>query len=130
MGLFGGKSKSVATSTNTTTTTTIDQSKTISGTVGDLSKNNIITSGDVSTIGYTADDTKSILDTVLQQIDRVVGDLKEVTGTAITQTADAYAGANDSILQSQSETKTFLRSLQPFALYAAVAAVAYFIFRK
>jgi len=128
--LFSSKSKSSSSSTTTTTNNTTDNSRTVSGTVGDLSKNNLIAGGDATMYGYTAEDTKSILDTTLKYIDNAVEGIKDTTGKAITQVQSAYSGANNAILESQNETKAMLNSLRPYALYAAVAAVVYFIFGK
>ena len=126
--LFSSKSKSSSSSNTTNTTTTTDNSRTISGTVGDLSKNNLIAGGDAVMYGYTADDTKGILDTTLAYIDKAVEGIKDTTGKAITQVQSAYSGATESIMESQNETKALFNSLRPFALYAAIAASVYFIF--
>lgn len=128
MGLFSSKSKSSSSTTNNTSYE--DNSSTVSGTVGDLSKNNLIAGGDAVMYGYTADDTKGILDTTLAYIDKAVEGIKDTTGKAITQVQSAYSGANESIMESQNETKALFNSLRPFALYAAIAASVYFIFGK
>lgn len=128
MGLFSSKSKSSSKTTNYTSYE--DNSSTVSGTVGDLSKNNLIAGGDAVMYGYTADDTKGILDTTLAYIDKAVEGIKDTTGKAITQVQSAYSGATESIMESQNETKALLNSLRPYALYAALAASIYFIFGK
>lgn len=128
MGLFSSKSKS--SSSNTTNTTYTDNSAKVSGTIGDLSRGNLIAGGDATMIGYDAQDTKEIINTALNYIDKATNDLKETTGAAINQVADAYAGANNAILESNNETKAFLASLKPYAFYAMIAAVAYFVFYK
>ena len=128
MGLFSSKSKSSSSTTNNTSYE--DNSSTVSGTVGDLSKNNLIAGGDAVMYGYTADDTKGILDTTLAYIDKAVEGIKDTTGKAITQVQSAYSGATESIMESQNETKALLNSLRPYALYAALAASVYFIFGK
>lgn len=128
MGLFSSKSKSSSKTENKTIYT--DNSSTVSGTVGDLSKNNLIAGGDAVMYGYTADDTKGILDTTLAYIDKAVEGIKDTTGKAITQVQSAYSGATESIMESQNETKALLNSLRPYALYAALAASVYFIFGK
>lgn len=127
MGLFGGGGSK---SNSFTTVTTTDNSKTSSGTIGDLSKNNLIAGGNATMYGYSADDTNEILNTTLDYVNKAVEGIKDVTGKAINQVSSAYSGANDSILQSANENKAILKSLQPFALYGAIAAVFYFIFRK
>ena len=121
MGLFSSKSKSK--STTTTNTTYTDQSSKVSGTVGDLSKNNVIAGGDAVINGYSADDTKSIIDAAIDNI-------KETSTAALNQVASAYSGANNSILESQNATKAFLASFKPYAFYAMVAAIVYFIFDR
>lgn len=128
MGLFGGKSKS--SSFSTTNVTSTDNSKTSSGTIGDLSKNNLIAGGNATMYGYTADDTNELLNTTLDYVNKAVEGIKDVTGKAISQVSSAYSGANDSILQSANENKAILKSLQPFALYGAIAAIFYFVFKK
>ena len=104
MGLFGGGG-SKSSSFSTTTVTTTDNSKTTSGTIGDLSKNNLIASGDATMYGYSADDTDKILNTTLDYVNKAVEGIKDVTGKAINQVSSAYSGANDSILQSANENK-------------------------
>ena len=128
MSLFSSKSKS--TSESTTTTTTTDNSQQTSGTVGDLSKGNLIAGQNATMYGYTADDTQGLIDTALDYITRATDDLKEVNSKAINQVQSAYSGANNSILESSNETKAFLSSLKPYAFYAAIVAVAYFVFAK
>ena len=128
--LFSSKSKSSSKSTNTTTTTTTDNSRTASGTIGDLSKNNLITGGDATVYGYSAEDTQNLIDTALKYIDKTTNDLKDTTSAAINQVQSAYSGANNAILESQNETKAFLNSLKPYAFYGLIAAVAYFVFVK
>lgn len=119
MGLFSSSSKSKSTTTNTTNYN--DSSSKVSSTVGDLSKNNVIAGGDAVINGYSADDTKSI-------IDAAIGNIKETSTVALNQVASAYSGANNSILESQNATKAFLASFKPYAFYAMIAAVVYFIF--
>lgn len=119
MGLFSSSSKSKSTTTNTTNYN--DSSSKVSSTVGDLSKNNLIAGGDAIMYGYSADDTKNIIDAAIENI-------RDTTGAAINQVASAYSGANNSILESQNATKAFLASFKPYAFYAMIAAVVYFIF--
>lgn len=126
MGLFSSSSKSKSTTTNTTNYN--DSSSKVSSTVGDLSKNNLIAGGDAIAYGYTADDTKSIIDTALDYVNRATDDLKTTTSAAINQVASAYSGANNSILESQNQTKAFLNSFKPYAFYAMIAAIVYFVF--
>ena len=128
MGIFGGKSKS--SSFSTTNVTSTDNSRTSSGTIGDLSKNNLIAGGNATMYGYSADDTNELLNTTLDYVNKAVEGIKDVTGKAISQVSSAYSGANDSILQSANENKAILKSLQPFALYGAIAAIFYFVFKK
>ena len=126
MGLFSSSSKSK--STTNTTTNYNDSSSKVSSTVGDLSKNNLIAGGDAVMYGYTADDTKSLIDTALSYIDKTTESIKDTTSAAISQVSSAYSGANNSILESQNQTKAFLNSFKPYAFYAMVAAIVYFVF--
>lgn len=128
MGLFSSSSKSKSTTTNNTSYT--DNSKTTSGTIGDLSEGNIIAGGNATITGYSAEETKDIINTALDSVMSVVDGIKETTGKAITQVQSAYSGANESILESQNETKATLNSLKPYAFYAMVAVIAYFVWGK
>lgn len=128
MGFFSSKSKSKST-TNTTTNYT-DNSAKVSGTIGDLSRGNLIAGGNAIMNGYDASDTQAIIDTALKYVDKATDDLKATTGAAINQVASAYSGANSAILESQNETKAFLNSLKPYAFYGMIAAIFYFVFVK
>lgn len=128
MGMFSSKSKSSSTTQNTTNYN--DSSTTVSGTIGDLSRNNVITGGNAILNGYSAEDTNSLLSTVISAVNDTTDKLKETTGQALQQVSSAYSGANQSILESTNETKALLNSLRPYALYAAIAAIVYFIFGK
>lgn len=125
MGLFSSKSKS--TSKTTTTTNYNDSSTKVSGTVGDLSKGNLIAGNDATMYGYSAEDTKSLIDTALGYISKATDDLKEVNTKAINQVQSAYSGANNSILESSNATKAFLNDFKPYAFYAMIAAIVYFV---
>lgn len=126
MGLFSSKSKSSSSTTNNTSYT--DNSKTTSGTIGDLSEGNIIAGGDVT--GYSAEETTKIINTALDSVMSVVEGIKDTTGKAITQVQSAYSGANNAILESQNETKATLNSLKPYAFYLLIGAVVYFVWGK
>ena len=128
MGLFSSKSSSKSTTTNQTTNTYTDQSMTTSGTIGDLSTGNTIAGGNVT--GYSAEETNKIINSTLDTVMSVVDGIKDVTGKAITQVQSAYSGANDSIMESQNETKATLNSLKPYAFYLLLGAVAYFVWGK
>lgn len=134
MGLFSSKSSSKSTTTNQTTNTYTDKSVTTSGTIGDLSEGNIIAGGNATITGYSAEETKDIIDGVLEATISAITDsvegIKNVTGQAITQVQSAYSGANDAILESQNETKATLNSLKPYAFYAMLAVIAYFVWGK
>ena len=126
MGLFSSSSKSKSTTTNNTSYT--DNSKTTSGTIGDLSTGNTIAGGDV--IGYSAEETTKIINSALDSVIAVVDGIKDTTGKAITQVQSAYSGANNAILESQNETKATLNSLKPYAFYLLIGAVVYFVWGK
>lgn len=128
MGLFSSSSKSKSTTTNNTSYT--DNSKTTSGTIGDLSEGNIIAGGNATITGYSAEETKDIINTALDSVLSVVEGIKDTTGKAITQVQSAYSGANESILESQNETKATLNSLKPYAFYTMIAVIAYFVWGK
>ena len=128
MSLFSSKSKSTSTTSNNTSY--VDNSRQSSGTVGDLSKSNLIAGGDATMYGYNAEDTQGIIDNVLKYIDKTTDQIKDTTGEALKQVSSAYGGATDAILQNQSETKTLLNSLQPFAFAAAAAFSVWAIFGK
>lgn len=128
MGLFSSKSKSSSKTTNNTTYT--DNSKTTSGTIGDLSQGNIIAGGSANITGYSAEETRDIINTALDSVMSVVDGIKDTTGKAITQVQSAYSGANESILESQNETKATLNSLKPYAFYTMIAVIAYFVWGK
>lgn len=104
MGLFSSKSSSKSTSNYT------DQSKATSGTIGDLSSNNVIVTGDYSIDGLNQ-----------EMAEQFISSIKDLAGEAINQTASAYSGANASIVATSDQTRSFLSSLQPIALIAAGA---------
>ena len=126
MGLFSSKSKS--TSKTTTTNNYNDTSQKVSGTIGDLSKNNLIAGQNATMYGYTAEDTQGLIDTALEYMTKASEDLKEINSKAITQVQSAYSGANNSILESSNATKAFLNDFKPYAFYAMIAAIVYFVF--
>lgn len=130
MGFFSSKSSSKSTTTNQTTNTYTDNSKQLSSTIGDMSSDNVIASGDAILYGYSAEETKSIIDTTLESVMSAVEGIKDTTSKAISQVQSAYSGANDAILESQNETKATLNSLKPYAFYLLLGAVAYFVWGK
>ena len=130
MGLFSSKSSSKSTTTNQTTNTYTDNSKQLSSTVGDMSEGNVIAGGNATLYGYSAEETKTIIDTALDSVMSAVDGIKDTTSKAILQVQSAYSGANDAILESQNETKATLNSLKPYAFYLLLGAVAYFIWGK
>ena len=137
MGLFGGGSKS----TTNSTTNYNDSSKNASGTVGDLSSDNKITSGDYYESGLTGENLDRVMSSYDKQVDsnnelindinesnqslfeKLVVSVQKTTESAITETGNAYA-------ESKSELRNFVDSVRPIALYAAIAAIFYFIFWK
>lgn len=137
MGLFGGGSKS----TTNSTTNYNDSSKNASGTVGDLSSDNKITSGDYYESGLTSENLDRVMASYDKQVDsnnelindinennvnlfeKLVASVQKTTESAIAETGNAYA-------ESKSELRNFVDSVRPIALYAAIAAIFYFIFWK
>lgn len=130
MGLFSSKSKSTSKTENYTTNTYTDNSRQVSGTIGDASDNNLIAGGNATMYGYTADGANMIIDTALNAVLDTVEGIKSVTSSAINQVQSAYSGANNAILESQNETKATLNSLKPYAFYLLLGAVAYFVWGK
>lgn len=131
MGLFSSKSKSSSkTTTNYTDNSTNNES---AASLGALSHDNVVV-GAGSTYNYTeggltGENLKNLLGTVetLNEQTNSVWD-SYVTGVqksaekAMDTTAQAYA-------ESDSELRNIIDAVKPIALYAAIAAVFYFIFR-
>lgn len=133
MGLFSSKSKS--------TTNLTDNSKNVESSIGDLSSNNKIVTGDYVEQGLVGENLTSLLGTVenLNKLnvdavnnlynsskgafDKMVETVQKTTETAITETGEAYA-------ESKSELRNFIDAVRPIALYVAIASVFYFIFKR
>ena len=111
MGLFSSSSKS--------SSSYKDESRNTSGTVGDLSSDNVIVTGDYT---YSIDGLNQ------QMADTYINAIKDFAGSAISQTADAYSGANASIVATSDNTRSFLNSLQPIVLIVAGAVAVWAIF--
>lgn len=111
MGLFSSKSKSSSTSNYT------DQSKATSGTIGDLSTNNVIVTGDYSIDGLNQ-----------EMANDLIGSIKDLAGAAMSQTASAYSGANASIVATSDQTRSLLKSFEPIALIVAGAFTIWAVF--
>lgn len=73
-----------------------------------------------STLNKMYDSTQS---TLASTFDKMVGSVQNSAETAINTTAQAYAESDD-------ELRRAIDGIRPIALYAALAAVAYFIFRS
>ena len=133
MGLFSSKSKS--------TTNLTDYSNNVESSIGDLSSNNKIVTGDYVEQGLVGENLTSLLGTVenLNKLnvdavnnlynsskgafDKMVETVQKTTETAITETGEAYA-------ESKSELRNFIDAVRPIALYVAIASVFYFIFKR
>lgn len=133
MGLFSSKSRS--------TTNLTDYSNNVESSIGDLSSNNKIVTGDYVEQGLVGENLTSLLGTVenLNKLnvdavnnlynsskgafDKMVETVQKTTETAITETGEAYA-------ESKSELRNFIDAVRPIALYVAIASVFYFIFKR
>lgn len=137
MGLFSSKSSS--------TSTTYNQSAQSSGTIGDLSNDNQISSGDIINEGLTGDNLKNILDSnesVLSKglefleatiasnqklADKTISSSQTSAANAIEATGAAYA---DAYSGSTAESSRFFDALRPFAVIAGIVAIFYFWGKK
>lgn len=135
MGLFSSKSKSKTTQNTTYTDNSVDVNNAAS--VGSLSSGNVIVGASGSyqynEAGLTGDNLNSVLGTVetlhdtaqstlSQTFDKMVGSVQKSAETAINTTAEAYAESDD-------ELRRTIDGLRPIAMYAMLAAIAYFIFK-
>ncbi len=131
MGLFSSKSKSKSSTTTTYTDNSVNNDSAAS--LGALSHDNLVL-GSGSNFAYTeagitGENLNSLLSTV-ENLNKQTSDIWDsyVTGvqksaeTAINTTAQAYA-------ESDSELRNVIDAIRPLGLYAAIAAVFYFIFR-
>ena len=98
MGLFGG-SKSRSSSTTTSTTTTTSQS------LGDLAKNNIQTTGDVTIDGFYGQDFENLLGFLKSSQDAALKD----TTTSIADSNRRVAAAYNSAYSGSTGIITSLR---------------------
>lgn len=133
MGLFSSKSKS--------TTNLTDYSTNLETSIGDLSSGNKIVTGDYVEQGLVGENLSALLGTVenLNKLnvnavndlynsskgafDKMVETVQKTSETAITETGEAYA-------ESKSELRNFIDAVRPIALYGAIAAIFYFIFKR
>lgn len=116
MGLFSSKSSS--------TSTTYNQSAQSSGTIGDLSTDNIITGGDYTYApdGLSDENLGALLTHEQSLFEAAVGSVHKSAEQAINTAADAYADATGT-------TKNLFESLKPFALYATTGIVLYYLLK-
>ncbi len=126
MGLFSSKSKS--------SSTTYNESKQSSGTIGDLSSDNLITGGDLYMEGLSGQNLSNILEnnqttltSALDSNEDLIGQslksFQTLTETAINSTGKAYS---DAYSGSQNESSRFFDSLRPFAVIAGAVLIFYF----
>ena len=133
MGLFSSSSKS--------TTKLTDNSTNTQSSIGDLSSNNRVVTGDYVEQGLVGENLNSLLGTVenLNKLnvdavnnlysstnsafEKMVNTVQKTTETAIVETGEAYA-------ESKSELRNFIDAVRPIALYVAIASVFYFIFKR
>lgn len=137
MGLFSSSSKS--------TSTTYNQSSQSSGTIGDLSSDNQIASGDIVNEALTGENLQNILDsneTVLSKgleflketiesnqklTDKSITSSQTSASNAIKATGEAYA---DAYSGSTAESSRFFDALRPFAVISGIVAIFYFWGKK
>lgn len=114
MGLFSSKSKSSSTTTN--------YSEQLSGTIGDLSSGNQIIGGDYTPVGLSDENLAEVLNHEQSLFETVVSSVHKSAETAINTAATAYADATGT-------TKNLFDSLRPFAMYATVCLVFYYLMK-
>ena len=119
MGLFSSKSKSSSSTTNYTTTT--------SQSLGDLSKGNIQSAGDVTVNGFYGEDLENFLETVgdmttgiFESADKATSSNSNLAGQSIQQVAQAYQSA-------YSETTGMLHQLKPVLMIGATIVALFMI---
>ena len=97
-----------------TTTDVVDQSQSESrsASIGDLSSNNKITSGDYYEQGLVGDNLSTVISAI-----------QSTTEKAIEAANSAYA-------ESKSEARNILEGLKPIALYMALGAALYFAIKR
>lgn len=112
-----------------TTTQVTDQSRTDSraGTIGDLSSQNKLVTGDYYEQGLVGDNLFSVIDSIktaaVNNFDKTASLVQSSTQQAIEEVGKAYA-------ESKSEARNILEGLKPIALYAALGAALYFAVKK
>lgn len=132
MGLFSSKSKS----SSSTTTNYADNSTDINNaaSLGALSHdNNVIGAGGSYTyneqgltgenLGFVLGYSESLYDKAYNTLSQTINSVQKSAETAINAAGDAYA-------ESDNELRNTIDGLRPIALYAAIAAVVYFIFKR
>lgn len=115
----------VAFSSSSTDYNITDQSSSNSQatTIGDLSSDNKITYGDYVEQGLVGENLSTVLDAITGTTDQAITSAYLTAEQAIKATGEAYA-------ESKSELRNFIDAVRPVALYAAIAAVFYYIFAK
>jgi hypothetical protein len=115
----------VAFSSSSTDYNITDQSSSNSQatTIGDLSSDNKITYGDYVEQGLVGENLSTVLDAITGTTDQAITSAHLTAEQAIKATGEAYA-------ESKSELRNFIDAVRPIALYAAIAAVFYYIFAK
>ncbi len=132
MGLFSSKSKSSSSTTTNYTDSSTDVNNAAS--LGAFSHdNNVIGAGGSYTYneqGLTGENLDSVLgyseslyDKAYNTLSQTISSVQKSAETAINAASDAYA-------ESDNELRNTIDGLRPIALYAALAAVVYFIFKR
>lgn len=123
MSLFKSSSKS----SSTTQLYDYSQNATNEGSIGDFSSDNkIISAAEYVESGLVGENLDRVLDSVdnLATYNNMIVDAVQSTAAkAIEETGNAYA-------ESKNQLRSIIDAVQPIALYAAIAAVFYFIFVK
>ena len=119
----------VAFSSSNTTSTVTDNSRTDSraGTIGDLSSNNKVTTGDYYEQGLVGQNLQTVInairDSSTTNFDSTIGAIQSNAQKAIEATGQAYA-------ESKSELRNALDGLKPIALYAALGMALFYALKR
>lgn len=129
MGLLSSKSKSSSsTTTNYTDNSTNNDS---AASVGALSHDNLIigSGATYNEQGITGDNLKNLLGTV-ENLNNAASSIWDGYVSGVHKTAETAINAtNQAYAESDSELRNIIDAAKPIALYAAIAAIFYFIFR-
>lgn len=127
MGLFSSKSKS----SSTTNLYDYSQNAATEGSIGDFSSDNkIISAAEYVESGLVGENLDRVLATVDNSVDTLADYNKVVVDTVQSTAAKAIEETGNAYAESKNQLRNIIDAVQPIALYAAIAAVFYFIFVK